>query len=112
MIPLAVGTTISVGANSTSVISVNKSYEFLDPGRVVLAAKSATKAHQVNLLIGGVQVARAMDVPFFGATGSMSLADNTFVDQRVRGGRIEFEIVNTTGGAVNIDYYLGYEPGK
>lgn len=110
MIPLAVGTTVSVAANSTATVSVNKSYEFLPKGRVVLAARSATKAHQVNLLIGGVQIARAMDVPFFGATGGLSIVDHTFVDQRVNGGRIEFELVNTTGGAVNIDYYLGFEP--
>jgi len=110
MIPIATGMTVSTAANTTASITVNKSYEFLGKGRLIFAAKCQAIGMQVNLLVGGVQLARNNAIFFTGTTGTLSLADNVLIDQRVNGGRVELEIVNTTGGALTTDYYLGFEP--
>lgn len=110
MIPIATGQAVSTAANTTASVTVNKSYEFLGKGRIVLAARGSAAGMQVNLLVGGVQLARNTAVPFIGTTGALSQIDHTFLDQRINGGRVEFELVNTTGGALTTDYILGFEP--
>lgn len=110
MIPIATGQQVSTAANTTALVTVNRSYEFLNKGRLVLAARGSAKGMAVNLIVGGVTLARLTSVPFIGATGALSIVDHTFLDQRIGGGRVEFELVNTTGGALDTDYYLGYEP--
>lgn len=111
MIPIATGLAVSTAANTTATVSVNKSYEFLPKGRLVLVAKGSAAGMQVNLLVGGVSLARNNAVYKYSATtGTMSLTDDVMIDQRVNGGRVEFELVNTTGGALTTDYYLGFEP--
>lgn len=111
MIPIATGVGVSVAANTTSTVTVNRSYEFLGKGRLVLYAKQSATGMQVNLLVGGVQLARNTPIFKINATaGTLIIPDDLLIDQRINGGRVEFELVNTTGGAITNDYYLGFEP--
>lgn len=110
MIPIATGIGVSTAANTTAAVTVSKSYEFLGKGRVMLAARGSATGMQVNLFIGGVQICKNAPLYKAGTAGTLDITADVLADQRINGGRVEFELVNSTGGALTTDYYLGFEP--
>lgn len=110
MIPIASGVGISTAANTTAAVTVQKSYEFLGKGRLILCARGSAAGMQVNLMVGGVQLARGTPLFRVGTAGTLDMSTDIVIDQRINGGRVEFELVNSTGGALTTDYYLGFEP--
>jgi len=113
MIPIATGVAVSTAANTTADVTIPRTYQTLPKGRLFLCARGSAAGMQVNLYIGGAVVAK--NVPVFrtsATTGTLDLQTDVVVDQNVQGGVIEFQLVNTTGGALTTDYYLGIEPQK
>ena len=110
MIPIATGIGVSTAANTTADVSVSKSYEFLGKGRLMLVARGSATGMQVSLFVGGVQLAKASPLFRAGTAGTLDMSTDIVIDQKIQGGRVEFQLINSTGGALTTDYYLGFEP--
>lgn len=107
---IASGTTVSTAANTTTASLVSGDYEFIGRGRVILVARGSATGMNVALSVGGIYIVNDQAIPYFGTTGALSTADHTVVNQLVTGGRINFKLRNTTGGALTTDYALYFEP--
>lgn len=102
--------TFSVGANAKSTDQVDGQFEFVGKGNISLAALSSAVGLNVTLKVGGVTLVDDKPIMFFGTTGGMRILDNSILNQAVAGGRIELFFRNTTGGALTIDYVVGFDP--
>lgn len=85
-------------------------YEFIGKSKITLAAKGSAIGMRATLIIGGVTIIADQVIPYIGTTGTLSVQDNIFASQVVNGGRIEFYLRNTTGGALTTDYILVFDP--
>ena len=56
------------------------------------------------------QVSSVFWTAFFGATGALSVNDHVVCSQSMNGGRIQFFLRNTSGGALTTDYVLYFDP--
>jgi hypothetical protein len=109
-IVVAAGSAVSVAANTKSSDQVTGSYQFIQKGKVTLVAKSSATGINLQLLVGGQPLVNDMANPFTGTAGTLSANDNVVASQVVNGGRVEFYIRNTTGGAVTTDYFIYWDP--
>lgn len=107
---VAAGTAVSTAANTKSADQVSGTYQFVGKGKLTLAAKGSATGMNVQLLVGGVPLVNDMPVPYTGTAGTISVNDNIIASQSIAGGRIEFYLRNTTGGALTTDYLLLFEP--
>lgn len=107
---IASGTSVSVAANTKSADQVTGQYQFTQRGVYTLAARASATGMLVTCAVGGINLVNDQAVPFFGATGAMSVNDHTVVSQKMAGGRNELFFRNSTGGALTIDYVFLYEP--
>ena len=105
-------TTFSVGANAKSADQVDGEFEFVQKGNISLSALSSATGLNVSLKVGGITLVDDKPIPFFGTTGGMKILDNVVLNQAVAGGRIELFFRNTTGGALTVDYVIGFEPTR
>jgi len=112
MIPIASGTAVSTAANTTADVTIPRTYQTLPKGRLFLACKGSAAGMQINLYVGGAVIAKSAVLFKTGTAGTLDLQTDVMVDQNVAGGVVEFQLVNTTGGALTTDYYLGIEPTK
>lgn len=104
-------TSESVAANTKTSNEVTGQFENIGAGRITFAALASATGMRVTLSIGGITLINDMPIPFFGATGTMSLSDNVVVSQALKsGGRVELYFRNTTAGALTVDYQLLFEP--
>jgi len=110
MITVASGSTFSVAANTKSAEQVTGTYQNVNAGALILIAKSSVTGMNVSLSCGGVPLINDSVIPYFGATGGLSINDNVLVSQLVNGGKVELTFRNTTGGAVTVDYLLNFQP--
>lgn len=110
---IASGAGVSVGANTKTSDQVSGQFENIGAGKITLVALPSATAHNCNLSVGGVSLCNDQEVPFFGTTGSMSVADNVLVSQQVNGGKVELTFRETAGTAsTTVDYLLLFEPSR
>lgn len=109
---VASGTTISTAANTKSADLISGQYQFVGKGKVTLVAKGSATGMNATLSVGGIALHNDLPLPFFGTTGTLSINDNVVCSQVMNGGRVEFFLRNTTGGALTTDYQILFEPTK
>ena len=111
-IVVASGTTISTAANTKSADLITGMYQFVGKGKITLAARGSATGMNLTLSVGGVALINDLPVPYFGTTGALSINDHVVCSQVMNGGRVEFYLRNTTGGALTTDYSILFEPTK
>jgi len=105
-------TTFSVAANTKSVDQVEGEFQFVGRGNLNLSMLSSATGLNATLKCGGITIIDDKPIPFFGTTGTMKILDNNVISQAVAGGRVELYFRNTTGGALTVDFMLGFEPTR
>lgn len=103
---VASGTTISTAANTKSADLVTGRKQYIGKGKIVLVARGSATGMNATLNVGGVALSDDLPIPFFGTTGALSARDHVVIEQMVAGGRVEFFLRNTTGGALTTDYAI------
>jgi hypothetical protein len=109
-IVVASGSAVSVAANTKSSDQVSGTYQFIQKGKITLVAKSSATGINLQLVVGGQPLVNDAANPFTGTAGTISSNDNVICSQVVNGGRVEFYLRNTTGGAVTTDYTIYWDP--
>lgn len=104
-------TALSTAANTKTAQLVSGTYEFIQRGRITLAARGSATGMNITLVVGGITIVADQPIPYTGTAGALSAKDHLIADQQVAGGRIELFLRNTTGGALTTDLLLWYEPG-
>jgi len=112
MIPIASATTFSVAANAVSADQVATSKKFVGKGVLSLFLKSSATGLNCSMSINGYAIVDDQPISWFGTTGSLSVKDNLLTSQAVNGGAVQLTFRNTTGGALTVDYMLGFDPLK
>ena len=105
---IGAGSAVSVAANTKSSNQITGQYEFIGPGTVTLVGKASATGLNVTYSVGGITLIDDQPIPYTGTAGTLSVNDNVMVNQRVAGGRNELTFRNTTGGALTVDFQLGY----
>jgi hypothetical protein len=109
-ITIASGVTISTAANTKSNDLITGMYQFTGKGKITLVARGSAAGMNCTLAVGGVTLHNDLPIPYFGATGALSINDHVVVSQVMNGGRVEFFLRNTSGGALTTDYTILFEP--
>jgi len=109
-IVVASGTATSTAANTKSADLVSGTYQFVQKGKITLVCRGSATGMNGQLLVGGVALVNDQAIPYTGTAGAVSVNDHVFVSQMMNGGRVEFYLRNTTGGALTTDYIIFYEP--
>ena len=104
------GTTVAVAANTKTADLVTGQYENVGKGKIILGALASITGLNCTLSVGGITVINDQPLPWFGATGTMSLSDNIVCSQLLNGGKVELFFRETAGGAPTVDYQLMFEP--
>ena len=107
---VASGVTTSTGANTKSADLVSERNQYIGKGRIQLVARGSAVGMNCTLNVGGVALSDDLAIPYFGATGALSVNDHVVIDQVVAGGRVEFFLRNTSGGALTTDYAIYFTP--
>ncbi len=107
---VASGVTISTAANTKSADLITGRNQYIGKGRLQLVARGSAAGMNATLNVGGVALQDDLPIQCFGATGGLSVNDHVVVDQVVAGGRVEFFLRNTTGGALTVDYAIYFTP--
>lgn len=107
---VASGVTTSTAANTKSADLVSGRNQYVGKGRIQLVARGSAAGMNSTLNVAGVALSDDQAIPFFGTTGGLSVKDHVVVDQVVSGGRVEFFLRNTTGGALTTDYQILFTP--
>lgn len=107
---VAAGTAVSTNANTKTADQISGTYQFIGKGKITLVAKGSATGMNATLLVGGIALANDMAIPFTGTAGTISVNDNVMATQMVQGGRVEFYLRNTTGGALTTDYLILFDP--
>lgn len=111
-IVVASGTAVSTNANTKSADQVSGTYQFIGKGKVTLVARGSATGMYLTLAVGGIALINDLPVPYTGTAGAISVNDHVVCSQVMNGGRVEFYLRNTTGGALTTDYIILYEPTK
>jgi hypothetical protein len=104
------GTAVSTAANTKSADQISGTYQFIGKGKVTLVARGSATGMNVQLLVGGIALVNDNAVPYTGTAGAISINDHVVCSQVMNGGRVEFYLRNTTGGALTTDYIVLFEP--
>jgi len=104
------GTAVSTAANTKSADQVSGTYQFVGKGKITLVAKGSATGMYLTCLVGGVAIINDLPVPYTGTAGTISVNDNVVASQLMNGGRVEFYLRNSTGGALTTDYILYFDP--
>lgn len=107
---VAAGTAVSTAANTKSSDQISGTYQFIGRGKLTLVAKGSATGMYVTLLVAGVAIVNDMAIPYTGTAGTISINDNIIAAQNVNGGRVEFYLRNSTGGALTTDYLVLFDP--
>jgi len=107
---VASGVTVSTAANTKSADLVTGRNQYVGKGNITLIAKGSAAGMNCTLNVGGVALIDDLPLATFGATGSMSALDSEVLSQVVAGGRVEFFLRNTSGGALTTDYQIKFTP--
>lgn len=109
-IVVAANNSVSTAANTKSSDLVTGRNQYVGKGRIQLVARGSATGMNCTLNVGGVALMDDLAIPYFGAAGALSANDHVVVDQVVSGGRVEFFLRNTTGGALTTDYIIYFTP--
>jgi len=109
-IPILTGITVSTAAYTKSANLLTGSHQFLQKGRLVVVALGSAIGMNMQVSVGGVPLMDDRELPNFGATGTMKVADHTVIDQVIAGGTAELYLRNTTAGALTTDYLVFFTP--
>jgi len=101
---VASGVTISTAANTKSADLISGRKQYIPKGKIVVVARGSAAGMNITLNVGGVAISDDLPIPYFGATGALSVRDHIVVEQMVSGGRVEMFLRNTSGGALTTDY--------
>lgn len=104
------GTALSTAANTKTSDLVSGTYQFIGKGKVTVIAKGSATGMYITCLVGGVALVNDNPIPYTGTAGTISINDNIITSQVMNGGRVEFYLRNTTGGALTTDYLVLFEP--
>lgn len=104
------GTAVSTAANTKSSDLITGTYQFVGKGKVTLIAKGSATGMYATLLVGGQALINDQAIPYTGTAGTISVNDNVVVSQTMAGGKIEFFLRNSTGGALTTDYIVYFDP--
>jgi len=107
---IASGVTISTAANTKSSDLVSGRNQYVGKGRIQLVARGSAAGMNCTLNVAGIALIDDNAIPYFGGTGALSVNDHIVVDQVVAGGRVEFFLRNTSGGALTTDYVIYFTP--
>jgi len=107
---VASGTALSTAANTTTASLVSGQYEFLSKGVVTLVARGSATGMNVKFAVGGINLVDDQPIPYTGTAGAISVKDHVICSQKMNGGRVDFKLRNTTGGALTTDYIVYFEP--
>lgn len=107
---VASGTAVSTAANTKSADQISGTYQFLGKGKITLIAKGSATGMYCSLLVGGIALINDLPIPYTGTAGTISVNDNVVAAQVMNGGRVEFYLRNTTGGALTTDYIIYFDP--
>lgn len=107
---VASGVTVSTAANTKTADLISGRNQYVGKGKLVLVARGSAVGMNATLNVGGVALADDLAIPFFGATGALSVKDHVVIEQNIAGGRIEMFLRNTTGGALTTDYAVYFTP--
>jgi len=102
-------TALSTAANTKSAELVSGTYQFVGKGKVTLCAKGSATGMNCTVLVGGIALVNDQPIPYTGTAGTLSTVDNVIASQVMGGGKIEFSIRNTTGGALTTDAILYFD---
>lgn len=108
--PIANGMALSTAANATSAELISGSWQQLPRGRLTLVARGSATGMNATMQVGPYVVMNDQPIPYFGATGALSINDHVVLSQNVNGGYLSLKIRNTTGGALTTDYQVLFEP--
>lgn len=106
---VAAGTALSTAANTKSAELVSGTYQFVGKGKITLVAKGSATGMNATLLVGGIALVNDQAIPYTGTPGTISTVDNVIASQVMGGGKVEFSIRNTTGGALTTDYIVYFD---
>lgn len=109
-IVVASGMTVSTAANTKSSDLITGMYQFTGKGKITLVARGSAAGMNASLSVGGIALINDLPIPYFGATGGLSINDHVVCSQVMNGGRVELYLRNTTGGALTTDYSVLFEP--
>lgn len=104
------GNTVSTAANTKSADQITGRNQYVGKGVITLVARSSAAGLNCTLNVGGVPLIDDLAIPSFGTTGGLSNIDSEILSQTVNGGRVEFFLRNTTGGALTVDYVVKFTP--
>lgn len=112
---IANGVALSLATGVKSADQVTGQYQYIDEGRIQLAARGSAAAAtgiRCTLKVGGITLCDDQLVPFAGTAGALSTNDHIFVDQQVAGGRVELFFRNDSAGTLTTDFALLFTPTK
>jgi hypothetical protein len=104
--------TLSTAANTKTADLVSGVNQFVPAGTIELFARSSAAGMNHSLTVNSVPLVDDQPISFFGATGALSTNDHKIINQKINGGRIQYFLRNTTGGALTTDYQINFTPGK
>jgi len=101
---------LSTAAYTKTANLVTGRNQFLGKGRIQVFARGSAIGMRMSLIVNGVSLCDDQVIPYFGATGSLSMKDHIVLDQAVSGGTAEFYLRNTTAGALTTDFTILFTP--
>jgi len=99
---------LTTTANTKSADQVTGQYQFIEQGTVTLAAKSSAYPVNVTCRVAGISLVDDQPIPFVGTAGTVTVLDNTIVNQRVPRGRVELFFRETAGATPTVEWILTY----
>jgi len=103
-------TALSTAANTKTADLVSGTYQFVGKGKITLVARGSATGMNATVLVGGIALINDQPIPYTGTAGALSTNDHTVCSQVMNGGRIEYSLRNTTGGALTTDSIIWFEP--
>lgn len=108
--PIANGVALSTAANSTSAELISGAWQNLPRGRITLVARGSATGMNATMQVGAYVVMNDQPIPYFGASGALTVNDHIVLSQNVAGGYLSLKLRNTTAGALTTDYQVLFEP--
>lgn len=101
---------LSTAANTKTSDLVTGRYQYVGKGNIQLFARGSATGMNCTLNVNGVALIDDQPIPYFGSAGALSVKDHGIIDQKIGGGRVEFYLRNTTGGALTTDALILFTP--
>lgn len=110
--PIASGTTLSLTTYLRSANLITGRHQFLPKGTITVIGRGSATGMKCTLNVGGVTVIDLMEIPYFGATGTLDASVHIIANQSIAGGVAEFFLFNDSAGTLTTDYLILFTPTK